>query len=278
MQRPSEYIERELSGFYPPEEIRVFKKYILQKTAGVSVTDVTDCKISNLSDSQGYEIEDIVSRLKKSEPLQYIFGEVEFYGLPFIVNPSVLIPRPETEELVEWIVSENSHASPSVLDIGTGSGCIAVALAKKIPGAAVSAWDVSKGALATASRNAQRNSVAVEFAERDALLAADDGRKFDIIVSNPPYVAESEKADMDRVVLDYEPHIALFVPDDDALCFYRAIADTAFRQLNAGGKLYFEINRAKGEKILALLKDKGFANATLKKDISRNNRMIRAEK
>ncbi|MDR1742272.1 MAG: peptide chain release factor N(5)-glutamine methyltransferase [Dysgonamonadaceae bacterium] len=278
MQHLSEYILSELTGFYPPEDIRVFKKYILQKTAGTPVIDPSGCKISNLSDSTIREIADIIERLKNYEPLQYILGETEFYGLPFQVTRSVLIPRPETEELVEWILSENRKTNPSILDIGTGSGCIAVTLAKQIPGAKVTAWDLSKDALATASENARRNNVEVEFAERNVLLPADKTPTFDIIVSNPPYVAESEKAGMDRVVLDYEPHTALFVPDNDALIFYRSIADMAFRQLNPEGRLYFEINRAKGKEIVALLKDKGFENVVLKKDISRNDRMIRAEK
>lgn len=278
MQQISEYINTELSGYYPPEEIRVFTKWILQKTTNHSFVDISACKNNNLSDSQVKEIEEIAARLKNYEPLQYILGETEFYGLPFLVNRSVLIPRPETEELVEWILEENKNANAEMLDVGTGSGCIAVALAKKLNGASVSAWDISGSALTVARENAELNNVIVSFSQIDVLNFIPNDAKYDIIVSNPPYVTESEKKEMEQNVLDFEPHTALFVPDNNALLFYRAIADIALRQLKPKGNLYFEINRTKGGETVAMLKEKGFRNVELRKDLSGNDRMIRAEK
>lgn len=278
MQHLRKYIEQELTGLYPQDEISALARHLLREIANNPAAEVAGCKNNNLSDARIRAIEDIVRRLQDYEPLQYILGETEFYGLPFHVNPSVLIPRPETEELLEWILRENRMEKPSVLDVGTGSGCIAVTLAKKIPSASVSAWDISAVALAVARENAILNNVRIDLAGKDALLASDDGQRFDIIVSNPPYITESEKGEMERNVLDYEPHTALFVPDDDALKFYRAIAATASRQLNPGGKLYFEINRAKGREVIELLRGRGFCRIELRKDISGNDRMIKAEK
>ena len=189
----------------------------------------------------------------------------------------MLIPRPETEELVQWVLESAENKPMKILDIGTGSGCIAVTLAKKLPSAEVHAWDISEDALKVARRNAERNGVKVIFSKRDMLLEPVSDEKFDIIVSNPPYVTEVEKTEMQENVLNFEPHLALFVPDDNALVFYEKIADFALTNLNKGGQLFFEINRAKGADIARLLEEKGFKNIELRKDISGNERMVMAE-
>ena len=189
-----------------------------------------------------------------------------------------MIPRPETEELVEWILLETPQINPHILDIGTGSGCIAIALAKQLHYGTVDAWDISDKALEVARVNAAINNVTVKFSKVDVLKPVDINKQFNIIVSNPPYITLSEKNLMERNVIGFEPHEALFVPDDESLIFYIKIADIAQKMLNKEGRLYFEINQAKGTEILELLQRKGFINVELKKDISGNSRMIRAVK
>lgn len=278
MQYPATYIEQELTDFYPQSEIKAFTRIILEDACGLSVTDVRTRKFNNLSESHVQKVEDILLPLKNYEPIQYILGETEFYGLTFNVDKNVLIPRPETEELVEWILSENSIKSPQILDIGTGSGCIAVALAKKIPDAEIRAWDVSPEALKVAFKNAERNAVKVHFLQKDVFSDVNDTPLLDIIVSNPPYITESEKQEMEKNVLDFEPSTALFVPDNHALMFYERIADIAFEKLHSGGTLFFEINRAKGNEVVEMLSEKGFKDIVLKKDLCGNLRMIKALK
>lgn len=232
----------------------------------------------------------ILDDLKKEKPIQYIIGETEFYGLRFFVNENTLIPRPETEELVEWIIeSENiavtsSGVEMNILDIGTGSGCIPITLKKNLPEASVFAIDISEGALAIAQKNAVENKVEVNFIQADILQTTDLQNikassfqlptHFDIIVSNPPYVRNVEKHEIKKNVLDYEPHLALFVEDDDALLFYRKIAQLAKQNLSENGKLYFEINQYLGKETVSLLENLGFKNIELKKDIYGNDRMI----
>jgi release factor glutamine methyltransferase len=210
-------------------------------------------------------------------PIQYILGETEFYGLPFYVNESVLIPRPETEELVDWIQKENyKSAELNILDIGTGSGCIAIALRHEFPSSTVDAFDVSEKALETAKQNATHNKLEVNFKAVDILNAPAFNKKWDIIVSNPPYITENEKDTILSNVLDHEPHLALFVPDNDPLLFYREIAFFAQQYLTPAGKLYFEINRNAGNHTLELLTGMGYRDVELRKDISGNDRMVRA--
>ena len=204
-------------------------------------------------------------------------GETEFYSLTFNVNESVLIPRPETEELVDWIRNENENdrnGNLQLLDIGTGSGCIAICLKHEFPNAEVDAFDISDLALETAKSNASLNELVVNFLKVDILNAPDFDKKWDIIVSNPPYVLESEKTEILVNVLEYEPHSALFVPDNNPLLFYRKIAFFAQKQLQPNGKLYFEINREYGKATVDLLSGLGFQNIELRKDISGNDRMI----
>ena len=216
--------------------------------------------------------------MSQGEPLQYVVGTAPFGNLTFEVTPSTLIPRPETLELVEWVAAdEQVRPALRLLDIGTGSGCIAISLAKLLPQATVSAWDISAEALAVARRNAERNGVAVDFKQVDVLHVT-EAETYDCIVSNPPYICEAEKAEMTDSVLLHEPHTALFVPNTDPLRFYRAIAQLALSNLSPGGTLYFEINRAYGAETCNLLRDLGFCDVELRKDFYGNDRMVKAGK
>lgn len=213
-------------------------------------------------------------QLEAGIPVQYIVGHTTFLGRKFAVSPAVLIPRPETEELVRWIEQED-RKTPRIADIGTGSGCIAVTLAADLPGAVVTAVDISESALAIARQNAESHAVKIDFRLCD-ILCEEPGGRFDIIVSNPPYVTEREKESMYSNVLAYEPHLALFVPDDDPLLFYRAIALQAKRALDPGGSLYFEINEAHGSDIVALLSAEGYRDVELHDDLFGKHRMVKA--
>ena len=220
----------------------------------------------------------ILEQLKKEIPIQYLLGSTHFYGLELEVNPNVLIPRPETEELVDWIIQSSKFKVQSskfkILDIGTGSGCIAISLAKNLPNAEVFALDVSDKALATAQKNAELNQVTIQFIHQSILETENLGRQFDLIVSNPPYVRHLEKQEIKKNVLDNEPHLALFVDDNDALIFYQKIAQLAKKNLCPNGQLYFEINQYLGQETLDLLQEMGFKDITLRKDIYGNDRMI----
>ena len=220
----------------------------------------------------------ILEQLKQEIPVQYLLGKTSFYGLDFEVNANVLIPRPETEELVDWIIKSQKSKVKSqefrILDIGTGSGCIAISLAKNIPNAQVFAIDVSEKALATAKKNAEINKVKVSFLSINILAKTDLEQQFDIIVSNPPYVRNLEKDEIKKNVLDNEPHLALFVEDDDALIFYKKIAELAQKNLSENGQLFFEINQYLGKEMIELLERMNFKNIELRKDIYGNDRMI----
>ena len=221
----------------------------------------------------------MIRRLQKNEPIQYIIGIENFGGLTFEVNPNVLIPRPETQELVAWIVEDcQSGKSVRILDIGTGSGCIPVTLAKQLSEAEVESWDISEGALEVASRNCERNGVKVLLRQKDVLNAEPEGKLYDVIVSNPPYITNKEKVDMEANVLDWEPSLALFVPDEDPLLFYRKIARLGCEILKEGGSLYFEINRAYGQETALMLNELGYNQIELKKDSWGNDRMIKAKR
>jgi release factor glutamine methyltransferase len=279
---------QELSSLYEEQEIESFFYIILEKLHGLKRIDLALNPQSVMDGAHLKQWKNIVSELKKQRPIQYILGETTFYGLSFLVNENTLIPRPETEELVELIIksfeSSVSGSGLKILDIGTGSGCIAISLAKNIPNAAVFAIDVSEEALATAKKNAELNKVAIDFISTNILdvvtLSAVAGldKQFDIIVSNPPYVRNLEKYEIKPNVLEYEPHLALFVDDIDPLLFYRKIAELAIKNLNPNGKLYFEINQYLGKETIKLLEDFGFRNVELKKDIYGNDRIISCEK
>lgn len=220
----------------------------------------------------------IIARLKQHEPLQYILGKARFHGHSFAVTPATLIPRPETEQLVDMIVDENTGSDLAVLDIGTGSGCIAISLARALKFAQVTATDVSPDALAVAQHNATALKTRVRFLEQDILTCSAPSQAWDIIVSNPPYITEQEKATMERNVLDYEPHSALFVPNDDPMLFYRPIAAYASRSLKNGGRLYLEINRAMAQQVSDILRQAGLSNIHIHNDFNGNNRFITATK
>ncbi|MDR1881556.1 MAG: peptide chain release factor N(5)-glutamine methyltransferase [Prevotella sp.] len=271
------YIKESLKAHYPEAEISGFTRIIAGHITAQSCPQILADK--ELSDKQQKTVADIVARLRNYEPIQYILEESEFFGLRFVVNKNVLIPRPETEELVELILNDNKNKKPGpdILDIGTGSGAIAIALAKRLGDVCVSAWDISREALDVAILNSKINSVNISLEAVDILEDYPANKKFDIIVSNPPYVTESEKETMERNVLEFEPRTALFVPDNDALLFHKRIADIAQDLLNPAGKLYFEINRAKGEETVKMLEEKGFVNVALFQDLSKNDRMTRAE-
>ena len=220
----------------------------------------------------------ILAQLQQEKPIQYITGEAWFYGLQFEVNENTLIPRPETEELVEWILNSPiiKHPSPiNILDIGTGTGCIPISLKANLSQANVSAIDVSEKALEVAKKNAASNKVEINFIQANILEVEDLNQHFDVIVSNPPYVRNLEKQEIKKNVLDYEPHLALFVEDTDALLFYRKIAQLALENLSPNGLLFFEINQYLGKETVELLESLGFKNIELKKDIYGNNRMIK---
>lgn len=276
MQMIIKKIEKALSNIYPDYEVSSLIRIIIQHVVGQPLPTFLLDKNRKISPSQELKIDKIVERLQAHEPIQYILEETEFFGLPFFVNKNVLIPRPETEELVELILSENSGRSIQILDIGTGSGAIAIALAKHMKDAKITAWDISFKALDVAVFNSKANSTDISFKRVDVLGNYPTDQKFDIIVSNPPYVLESEKEDMNKNVLDYEPHSALFVPDNSPLLFYERITDIAKQLLNPNGKLYFEINQAKGPETKSMIEEKGLKNVSIIKDISENNRIIRA--
>ena len=278
MQDVKNFLKNELKAYFSPEEISSLTRLILEKEFSIPLADVLTCKFNHLSDAAVKKLGEIIGKLKNAEPIQYILGETVFFGLSFYLDSSVLIPRPETEELVQWVITSTNNAPVKILDIGTGSGCIAVTLAKKLPHAEVHAWDISPDALEVARKNAERNGVHLFFLEKDILQESVSDRMFDIIVSNPPYVTESQKSDMEDNVLRFEPHLALFVTDENALVFYEKIADFARIYLNKGGVLFFEINREKGRQVEALLQQRGFKNIERVKDISGNERMIKAVK
>lgn len=271
------YIKQRLHGYYPDSEIVSIAKLLLTQVFGMSVIELYAGKDNSFSANEQKQLDDILIRLQKYEPVQYIIGVEDFYGLTFEVDPNVLIPRPETEELIDWIVQENKSAGLRVLDVGTGSGCIAVSLAKNLEDAEVTAWDISEGALQVAARNCRRNGVDVRLEQKDILQLSSSDRQFDVIVSNPPYIAMKEKADMEANVLDWEPGLALFVPDEKPLLFYRKISELGLEMLKPGGRLFFEINRAYGKQVVQMMSALGYRNIELKKDISQNDRMIKAE-
>lgn len=272
------YIKQRLHGYYPDSEIVSIAKLLLTQVFGMSVIELYAGKDNSFSANEQKQLDDILIRLQKYEPVQYIIGVEDFYGLTFEVDPNVLIPRPETEELIDWIVQENKSAGLRVLDVGTGSGCIAVSLAKNLEDAEVTAWDISEGALRVAARNCRRNGVDVRLEQKDILQLSSSDRLFDVIVSNPPYIAMKEKADMEANVLDWEPGLALFVPDEKPLLFYRKISELGLEMLKPGGRLFFEINRAYGKQVVQMMSALGYRNIELKKDISQNDRMIKAER
>ena len=264
---------------YPDTEALALAKMLLVEVFGFSTLELYGGKDKEISGKHRDVLDEMIRRLKKNEPIQYIIGIETFGGLTFEVNQNVLIPRPETRELVEWIAEDCQLEDPcKILDIGTGSGCIAISLAKLLGQAEVEAWDVSEGALQVARRNAERNQVDVLFRKMDVLGDVPEGMQYDVIVSNPPYIAEKEKPQMEHNVLDWEPSIALFVPDEDPLLFYRRIAQLGGSMLKKGGSLYYEINQAYGQETMEMLASMGYQSIELRKDAWGNDRMVKAKR
>ena len=277
MKRIITRINERLGSCYTAGEVSALTRIIATELLGVSQMAFYLKDNITLTAEQEALLDNAIERLKKQEPIQYILGYSDFCDLRFKVTPATLIPRPETSELVEWITSE-ATGKESILDIGTGSGCIAVSLAHKLPQNKVTAWDISHEALAVATENSKANGQAVTFEQVDILAYEPAGEQFDIIVSNPPYIKENEKEAMHSNVLDWEPHTALFVPDNDPLLFYCAIAEKGLTILKPGGRLYFEINRAHGKETMEMLAALGYTGIELRKDFAENDRMIRAVK
>lgn len=274
------YIKQAINGQYPDTEASAIAKAILTDVFQLSTTDLYASKDMNFSTNQAEKLEVIITRLRANEPLQYILGNCYFCGLNFHVEPGVLIPRPETAELVEWIISDRkSSDSPiRILDIGTGSGCISISLAKNLPQSEVYAWDISEDAIRIASDNANRLDANVRLRQTDVLGQVPTDTMMNVIVSNPPYVTEAERTDMDANVTDWEPDTALFVPDNVPLLFYERIADIGKQILTPDGTLYFEINQRFGTETVDMLRQKGYRKIELRKDLSGNDRMIKAER
>ena len=271
-----QYIEKELQELYPKIEIQGFIRLIIEHIYGFGYTQFLMRNDEKSGDDERAEIKLLVERLKKFEPVQYILGETEFYGLKLSVNPSVLIPRPETEELVHWVLNSEIAQFPDIIDIGTGSGCIALALKSKMPEAGITAVDISAEALQTAEKNAIRNNLDIRFIKADIFdREILKWEKFDVIVSNPPYVMEQEKVKMEPNVLNYEPSAALFVTDVEPLIFYSTIADFAKKHLKKNGFMFFEINEALVSEVESLLIESGFSNIEIRKDINGKSRMVR---
>lgn len=258
------YIESQLTPFYGPQEARDLAFWVLEETTGLSRAHLSAGKdTQNISN-----IEIILKRLQKKEPIQYIFGHSLWFGLDLLVNSATLIPRPETAELAEWILQNHpAGQSLSVLDIGTGSGCIAIALKQRRPDWQVTGIDISAEALQVARQNAVRNHVDVRWLQQDVF--ADFTGTFDIVVSNPPYVLDSEKYSMESNVLDYEPHTALFVPDDDPLRFYERICS-----MKSGKNIYFEVNERFAQQVAQLMRDYHYDSMQIKSDIYGKQRMV----
>ena len=275
----------QLAPVYGEGEAKAMARLVFEVRFGLTLSDICIGKDTQLSADSQAELAEILRRLLCHEPVQYVLGVADFCGRQFLVTPSVLIPRPETEELCQWVtaseMTEGNNRSESlrILDVGTGSGCIAITLAAELPEAKVTAWDISEDALLVACENALLNGVTVDFELQDVLLATAAAQQTkDIIISNPPYICNKERATMEANVLEHEPHQALFVPDDDPLLFYRAIAKLGQQMLSYGGWLYFEVNPLFAAQLARLLSAMSYYDIEIKEDQFGKQRMIRARK
>ena len=275
------FFNEALSAIYPKTEIDSFFFILMEEKLKLQRIDTVLKSDFLITEKNLIDLKNIIIRLQKEEPIQYIIGNTEFYGLPFLVDKNTLIPRTETEELVAWVLDEikvlanNKITELSILDIGTGTGCIPISLAKNLTSLNISAIDISPEALLIAKQNAILNKVTIEFIELDILNAESLPQEYDVIISNPPYVRELEKEEIKNNVLENEPHLALFVADENPLIFYNKIADLAKQQLSKNGMLFFEINQYLGKETVNMLVKKGFKNIQLKKDLFGNDRMIK---
>ncbi len=275
-------IQKQLLCAVAPSEASIMAQQLLMHITGRSLTQLLIAGDIALDDTQSRWLESAICDLQHHKPIQYIIGVAQFWGRDFRCNQATLIPRPETEELVDWILSDHSNNSESltIVDIGTGTGCIAISLALGMPHASVTATDISAEALVVAKENGSVLGAEVDFIQHDILsqCGISEKGKFDIIVSNPPYIMDCERETMDANVVDYEPHTALFVPDNDPLLFYRAIAQWGKSHLKSGGNIYFEINQQLPDGTIAMLESLGYRNITIRHDLNNNPRMICAEK
>jgi len=266
-----------LTPLYEISEAKAIVRWVLDVRFGLSMADILCDKVNQLSADDQKELETMTQRLEKGEPVQYIIGMADFCGRQFHVAPGVLIPRPETEELCRWITQKNRPSVLSVLDIGTGSGCIAVTLALEMPKAKVTAWDISDETLRIAQKNAQTLGAEVTFEHQDILnVSLHD--KYDLIVSNPPYIQPKERDGMGKNVLDYEPHQALFAPEEEPVIFYQRIGDYAWQSLNPGGALYFELNPLTADEVSDYLQRLGFSEIEIRQDQFGKQRFLKATK
>ena len=269
---------RKLLSLYPPQEIQSIMNLVLETYLKIPKAEISLKRNEELHEALQTVLLDILKQLETAKPVQYIIGDTSFYDMDIRVTPDALIPRQETEELVHWIVSDVMHTPdrPDILDIGTGSGCIAIALAKKLKNASVSGCDISRNVLDLAKENAKHNHVSIHFFQMNVLKQNLLPDVFDIIVSNPPYIPNNEKKHMHRNILEHEPVSALFVPDKEPLMFYEAIADFSLNHLNKNGKMYLEIHEKYGNEVMHLLKKASFSHVQLKKDINGKDRMVKA--
>ena len=271
-----------LKPLYDEGEAKAIVRWVLDVRFGLSLTDIICGKVTQLSVNDQEELGKIMLRLEKGEPVQYVIGLADFFGRQFHVAPGVLIPRPETAELCRWIIEERGNLEErDVLDIGTGSGCIAITLATEMPETRVTAWDISEEALRIAQENARRFNVHVTFEKKDALSSPINSLSsllWDIIVSNPPYIMPAERGGMERNVLDYEPEIALFAPQEEPAIFYYKIADYAIEALKPNGQLFFELNPLTAEAVADYLRQLGFQAVEIRKDQFGKNRFLKAMK
>ncbi|MBD80095.1 MAG: protein-(glutamine-N5) methyltransferase, release factor-specific [Crocinitomicaceae bacterium] len=272
------YIDLQLEGQYTKSEIKTVQRHLIEHYYNISSARQIVEKQHRLSESELLKIIFAMKEMKEGTPLQYVVGDAEFCGRTFKVNSNVLIPRPETEELVQWLLETNESASPSVLDIGTGSGCIPITIKSELPNSKVSACDVSMNVLKVAISNEKLNQVEIDWYILDVLSTNQPFKEnqFDIIISNPPYVLKSDMDSMDNNVLEHEPHLALFVDDSDPLLFYRTIADRAKVWLKPGGDLFFEIHEKQGKQVVNLLTEMEYSSIELRKDLSGKDRMVKA--
>jgi release factor glutamine methyltransferase len=266
-----------LTPVYEAGEAKAIVRWVLDVRFGLTWADIICGKVTELSANHQTELKKIMVRLEKGEPVQYIIGVADFCGRQFKVAPGVLIPRPETAELCEAIISSRQSAGGDILDIGTGSGCIAIILALEMPEARVTAWDISDEALRIAEENAKELEAKVNFQRQDALNISLTS-KYDVIVSNPPYIEPKERDGMAKNVLDYEPELALFAPEDNPIIFYQSIGDYAWKSLNPGGELYFELNPLTAEAVGDYLCQLGFSEVTFRQDQFGKQRFLKAKK
>ena len=271
-----EQLWHRLTPIYEAGEAKAIVRNVLEMQFHLSFADILCGKVTELSADNQAELEKIMVRLEKSEPMQYVLGTAFFYGRPFHVDPGVLIPRPETTELCQWIIEAPKEGS--ILDIGTGSGCIAITLAIELPQSHVSAWDISEEALTIAKANASTLNAHVNFEKQDALAPHIDERKWDIIVSNPPYIEPKERREMERNVLEYEPTIALFAPENNPIAFYQSIGNYAAQTLLPGGLLYFELNPLTANAVGSYLESIGFKDIEYREDQFHKQRFLKAKK